>query len=284
MKRYALEALEILDRRQYARRHFLTTLLGGSDQNRRVEIAALCKQGLLRRHNPSGDGVIENSYPSYFHRIYSKASRKNKFNWHQVMVDDVMLSIEAACKRAGLAFRHRDQILKGSDFVLPANISWKFGNRIETYRRPVAPDELFSIGDTYFVLEADRGSETIEATTFENKKSALRSLLQYRDIFTNRAYQTAWNIPNLMVLFAFDNVNHMRNVMRCMEGTLKGKSRGMLFAAYPSLGSPIASPEPLLTILQDPWLRVGHEPFIINAPKQEVSIGHTKTASATRSA
>jgi hypothetical protein len=62
MKRHAIEALEVLNRRRYARRNFLTALLGGSEQNRRKEIGALCEAGYLTKHAPNGAGAIERAY------------------------------------------------------------------------------------------------------------------------------------------------------------------------------------------------------------------------------
>src|SRR5208282_1309002 len=212
MKSHAIEALEVLNRRRYARRNFLTALLGGSEQNRRKEIGALCEEGYLTRHSPNGAGAIERAYPHYFFRIYEKTPKADKLLlgqgiepikqtisqqfWHQILVDDILLSIEAACKRSGFAFRDQHHVLQGAACELPCKISYTFkSGRTDHSEKALAPDALFAINNTYFVLEADRNNEPIARNNL-NETSYLRKLLQYQDVFRNHTYKTHWDIPN----------------------------------------------------------------------------------------
>jgi hypothetical protein len=279
MKRHAIEALEVLNRRRYARRNFLTALLGGSEQNRRKEIGALCEEGYLTRHAPNGAGAIERAYPHYFFRIYEKTSKADKLLrgngiepikqtisqqfWHQVLVDDILLSIEAACKQGGFAFRDEHQILQGAPRELPCTISHTFKRgHTQHFSKSLSPDALFAINNTYFALEADRNNEPIERNNL-NETSYLRKLLQYKDVFKNHTYKTHWGIPNLLVLNITTNETHMKNIMAFMQDGLQGKSRSMLFHALPVLSSSEKSPQPVLSLLTNPWQRVGHEAFTI---------------------
>jgi hypothetical protein len=256
MRTHAPEILGILKRRHYARSNFLINLLDGSKQNRIRDIGFLAAKGAIRRHSPNGDGVIENAYPHYFHRIYSLSSRKNKFNWHQVMVDDLMLSIEAQCKSNGLRFRDQDEITSAS-LELPTHISHP--DTGEVYKQALEPDRLFAIENTYFVLEADRHTEMLWPKTLKDRKSWLRSMLQYRDIFKNQTYKKVWNIPNLLVMAALINETNMRNVMQIVT-KLNQAPTSVLFCAFPELADSIKSPTPNLPLLGD-WQRVGHPPF-----------------------
>jgi hypothetical protein len=55
----------------------------------------------------------------------------------------------------------------------------------------------------------------------------------------------------------------MKNIMAFMQDGLKGKSRSLLFHALPILNSSEKSPQPVLSLLTNPWQRVGHEAFTI---------------------
>lgn len=265
--RYTGDILDILSRRHYARRNFLTEALGGSEQVARKHLSKLAEQKLIRRHSPNGDGLIEHAYPPHFFRIYSLPARKNKFNWHQVMVDDIMLSIEAACKKHGLQFRDRHKILNGLPFELPCTITHKFAKHTETYAGNLYPDELFAAGEDFYLLEADRATETIDPQTFKQKKSALRNILQYAHVLQHRTYQGAWGIPHVKILNVFDSETHKQNVVAFMRDTLKLTSKSLLFTAAPTLASAITSPQPVLDLITRPLERVGHEPFFINRPQ-----------------
>lgn len=265
MRQHSLDALELLTRRRYGRRNFLTTFMGGNEQNRRVELADLAKAGKLVIHTPNGNGDITRSYPKYFFRIFEKAQkhpRKAETFWHQVLTDDLLISIETACKKHGLRFTDRDEILKGRPFELPCTITREINGKPHSSTRAVTPDGLFSINNTHFVLEADTGSEPIERVNLE-QTSYLRKFLQYRDVLKNKTYEKSWGIPNLMVLNVTTKANRKDNLIKYMREELNMTSRSMLFASYPSLASTIKAPQPILSLLDDPFARAGHDPFII---------------------
>jgi hypothetical protein len=230
MRQFALEALNVYDRYPYARVNMVGAAIGGSYQVRRKEIGQLCHEGHLRRHNPNGStsskGVrlsepnLMHRYPTNWHRLHSKPSTKNKFNWHDVMVSDVMLSIEAACRSAGLSFHTQDEILKGTELVLPASVTWAFEQHTETSKNPVRPDQLFAIGDDYYFLEADRGSESVDTNTLENRKSWHRSLLQYADIFKRETFKSL-GIPYVRLLCMLDSTAKMHTIQKHMQQVLK---------------------------------------------------------------
>jgi hypothetical protein len=264
MKLRSLEALEVMSRRRYARRNFLTTYLGGNEQNRRVEVATLHKQGHLVLHPPNAHGSIERSYPHYFFRIYEKPHRnehKALQFWHQVLVDDILISIETACKRAALTFRDRDDVLAGRALKLPCSIEHTIDGELHKSSKTIEPDAIFSINDTYFVLEADRGTEPVLRNNL-NETSYLKKLLQYRDVLKNQTYKKVWNIPNMIVLNITTKAERVQSLTDLMV-KLNITSKSLTFAGYPSLASSVKAPQPILSILTDPFLRVGHDPFII---------------------
>jgi hypothetical protein len=273
MRRFETEILNTISRVSYARMNMLAAAIGGSHQKRRRELQDLADRGYVRRHMPSGNGDSRAGYPQHWPRIYSLASSKDKFNDHDLSVADLVLSTRAAARIAELPFQYGHELLKGADFRLPATILFPSVDNGKSYAHPIKPDEFFAIDGDPYLLEFDHGTETEDANTFINKKSWLRNLLQYAHIFRNNTFNSAWGIPDLKLLVVFDNPKRMQNVMDLMSYKLKIKSARILFRSYPSLRGTLkrtetgfeylAPPEPLLTILDDEWQRVGHPPFTI---------------------
>src|SRR5205823_5706549 len=144
----------------------------------------------------------------------------------------------------------------------------------------------FAINDQYYVLEATRYSEQIDADIFKSKKSLLRSDMQYRNIMKEQVYGN-WGIDNLKVLFVFDSIERMKNTIALVEG-LEHEPYSFVFYAFETLNverSGAKCPVPLTNILTVHGLRVGHARWVLETPNpKEVSIGHTATESAARPA
>jgi hypothetical protein len=280
MKQHAIATLELLNRRRLARMNFITDYLGGSYQNRRKEIGDLKDTEYLARFEPHGDGRLERAYPHFFHRIYAKGTRADKALkaagiqpikhpdtgdqfWHQMFIDDIVLSFEIACKQKGIPFKDQYEILGDKPLELPCHISYTFGTgKTHKSDRALGPDALFAIGDTYFALEADRGTEPIERSNLE-QTSYLRKFLQYRDVLKNKTYLSEWGIPNLMVLHISNRQDRTDALSTYLAEELKGKSESQCFKAAPALASTAKAPRPLTTLLTDPYERVGHPPYTI---------------------
>jgi hypothetical protein len=281
MRTHAIATLELLNRRRLARMNFITDYLGGSYQNRRKEIGDLKETEYLHRFEPHGDGLLERAYPHFFHRIFAKGKRADKALkaagieptrhpdnsdqfWHQMFIDDILLSFEIACKAAGIPFKDQYQILGETPLELPCHISHTYDSKIVTSDRALAPDALFQVGTTYYALEADRGTEPVERSNL-NQTSYLRKFLQYRDVLKNKTYKTEWGIPNLMVLHISTRQERTDALINYMAEELQGKSESQCFKAAPSLASTAKAPKPLKTLLTDPYERVGHPPHRIGA-------------------
>jgi hypothetical protein len=280
MKKHPIAALEVLNRRRLARRNFLTDYLGGNEQNRRKEISDLASMEYLTCYPPDGNGTLERSYPRQFFRIYGKGLKADRALkaagiepikhpdigeqfWHQMLIDDIVMSFEIACRQQGLSFRDQHEILDDLPLELPCHISYTFpsSGKAHSSDKALAPDALFAIGDTYFAVEADRGTEPIERSNL-NQTSYLRKFLQYADVLKSGRYKTAWQIPNLMVLHISTREVRTKALMDFMNG-LGAKSQSQCFKSAPSFSSTSKSPRPLTTLLTDPYHRVGHPPFII---------------------
>lgn len=266
MRRSQPVLTEVLTRRKFGRTNFLAEFLGGNYTNRRHDIYALEKQGLLRAHRPGGDGKIERAYADHWHYIWSLASRKLDLDWHEVGVDDIMLAVEIWAKKSSVTFQDAKHILKGKHLELPCEIKWDFPAtrwrkaHPETYDKPVCPDALFSLGERYFALEFDRDSESIYPSTFKDTKSWHRSLLQYGHVLKNRTYQKEWNIPSLTLLVVCTATMHTINIAAHLRDVIGADSPNICFNAVPVLADTFKSPTPALPLFDD-WTRVGFPNF-----------------------
>jgi hypothetical protein len=259
-----IEIFKLLNRYRYVRRTFIHALLAHNldDDWLRHRIYDLSKCGYLRE--PSRQKQSGNY--RYCPRIYELApkgkaalvehgievltwnSRESEF-WHQVMIGDVVASIEIAAKQNGIAFAHRQDVIRNAPLHLTAE---------EGY---IAPDDVFSLDGVAFALEADRATET-NASPLSRHSSWAKKIHQYSHVFKNRTYQTAWNLQSLIVLCMFTSSAKAENVRQYITATDR-KSRSLWFSAKKSLGSHDVAPQPMHTILDDIWQRAGHEPATV---------------------
>lgn len=274
MQERHIETFKLCDRYRYVRSNFIAAYHGTSLQHRKRELGPLMKQGYLHRPEQQKDTA---NY-RYNARVYELTARSKaellKYGveptiwkgerqfWHQLMVADIVLSIELSCRTRGLRFRHRSELLGNSPLSFQTNISYRHpSGKLETYSGRLQPDDFFAINDTYFALEADRENEPITRPTFQSSSYA-RKLLQYRDVLMRKTYKDSF--PNLIVLNVTTSVQHAANIMNYMDQVLQAKSQALLFKGVPILGSREKYPHPLTTLLDEPFDRVGHPPFIIS--------------------
>jgi hypothetical protein len=177
------------------------------------------------------------------------------------MVADIVMSIEIACKKRGLRFRHRKDIIGATSLTFPTSITHEFPKHTDHYSGVLQPDELFAINNTHFILEADRQNEPITRPTLATS-SYLRKILQYRAVLKSGSYKEL--IPNMLVLNITTSPTHADNIMAFMHDELAMSSSSMMFMGIDILGSRDTYPQPLIELLDLPFRRVGHDNFIIS--------------------
>jgi hypothetical protein len=254
-----LEIFKLLNRYRYLRRTFIHALLTTPFEQGRLRhrIYALA----AARYLSEPEQQKRSANYRYTPRVYELAPKgrqvlheqgipliewngsANEF-WHQLMISDLVASVEIGCMWRGLPFKTRWDILGQRPF----HLSSTNGN--------VRPDELFSINGTHFVLEADRGIET-------NTKRWGEKIDKYGDVLKARTYQFEWGIQSLIILNVFISTAKAENVRAYISDTLGKKSRSLCFRGMKILGSHDIAPQPILSILDDPWHRAGHEPLTI---------------------
>jgi hypothetical protein len=278
MEAYNLETLTILDHVQFARANMIAAYHNAdatrpSTQHRKRDLGNMRRKGLL--YCPEQQKMTANY--RYSPRIYAvgpfgkkmlvqnsvdpsdKIDLKNF--WHQLMISDIVLSLAIACKQKKLKFRFQKDLIGDAPLTFASNIVYDFPKGLRTCVRNCEPDYLFAIENIHFCLEADRGTETIFPSNFDNK-SHLRSILQYRSVLKSGVYKEL--IPNMMVLNVTVADEHALNIMTMMLSEAKLSSSALLFTAADILGSFDNYPEPLTHLLDKPLARVGHPDFVIN--------------------
>jgi hypothetical protein len=274
MKERYIETLKLCDRYRYVRSNFIAAYHDTSLQHRKRELGPLVEQGYL--HRPAQQKDCANY--RYSPRIYELAARgkaelvkhgiepriwagERQF-WHQLMVADIVLSIEIACRLRRLQFRHRRELLGNSPLSFATSISFRHpSGKLQEYIGRLQPDDFFAVNDSYFALEADRENEPIVRSTLQSSSYA-RKLLQYRDVLVRKTYKPLF--PSLIVLNITTSQQHAANIMTFMDRVLEAQSQSLLFKGIPILGSREKYPDPLTSLLDEPFGRVGHTPYVIS--------------------
>ena len=175
---------------------------------------------------------------------------------HDHMASQIALDIEIGARAAPqVRFRNHIEIISAS----PARTQ-TFPNPLSVAVPPIGdaprwiePDALFAIGERYFALEADMGTESIEAII----KPKIRA---YREIVASGTIDNHFGIDNLRVLFVTTSEKRMRNMMKAVELIARnGRSTMFGFACRPDLDGFMRAPAPDGRMFREPWRRVGHE-------------------------
>lgn len=125
----------------------------------------------------------------------------------------------------------------------------------ETFGAPkwIEPDALFGLGNRYYALEADMGTETIE-TIIRGK------ILAYREIVATCTIDDHLGIDNLTVLFVTTREPRMRSMMEELRTIARdGRTPRFAFACRPDLSNFLHAPAPVGNMFREPWERVGYD-------------------------
>ena len=158
-------------------------------------------------------------------------------------------SRSARARRSTVRFRNHIEIIKDAP-----ERTQSFPNPLRVLVPPIPdapkwiePDALFAIDDRYFAIEADTGSESIEAVI----KPKIRA---YREIVASGMIDDHFGIDNLRVLFVTTNEKRMRNMMTAVASIARnGRSTMFGFACRPDLGQLAGAPAPDGRMFHERW-------------------------------
>jgi len=300
-----LEILSLLNRYPYLRSSHFYPLIGGKSRRRFIErLGALYHEGgyvnrparqwqaINARYMPAvyelGEAgeiaLIDRGLAAESSPVLHRGRGHGVLFHHELMVSDILSSIEIGIRaRDDLRFVSWQEILDKAPrstqdapdpFEIPVTVTHNFGQRTETYRKPIRPDAVFGIeyqGEgkkryRFFALEADRKNEPLYRSSLE-QTSYLRKLLQYREVLRTGAYRTHLGVPNFTVLTVTTDDGHMQKIMALLGELTDGEGHAyMLFRTMPSLASLETAPPPTPFILDTAWKRVVHPDCFIDKP------------------
>lgn len=193
---------------------------------------------------------------------------------HRFMVSCVTASIElGTLERPDLTFipQHRILARAGAELRYPVTFADPGSGRPIT--KDLMPDAVFGLeyhtdaGSRFrfFAVECDRATEPATTANF-NRKSWLRSLLQYRSYIGGRGYRNHLNLtaPLLVLAIASDAQRLDRMLKVASDEAGANGNAYMLFQVAADFG-PVFRPPPIMTdLLSGQWQRAGAPNFRID--------------------
>lgn len=195
---------------------------------------------------------------------------------HECMVSCITASIElATLATPHLTYIPQHRILERADVPLRARVPFQDPATKRQECRELIPDAMFGIeykvGSSaryrFFLVEADRNTEPNRSRRVD-RKSTLRSVLQYREFIGRGRYKEHFSLTSGMsVLTVTTSRARMENMMALVsEIAPSGGNSYMLFQSVPAFGQYFKPPVPMTHMLSSPWQRAGHAVARIDQP------------------
>ena len=186
--------IRLIHRHRFLRSHQIIALIGGSAQNLSRRLQWLFHHGYLERPRAQLQYYERNENKTIAYGLGNKSGSLLKINpasWgeknrgigriylaHALLVSDVMVSLELACRQHGIRLLHEDEL----NLPVGAPLHWRVKIRDGT-KLGVIPDRVFALEYTdqngatqrvYYFLEANRGTmpvvrEKLSQTSFYRK-------------------------------------------------------------------------------------------------------------------
>ncbi|HEU6448904.1 MAG TPA: replication-relaxation family protein [Verrucomicrobiae bacterium] len=244
------EILRLVHRHRFLRSSNVVSLLGGSEQQISRRLKLLYHHGYLERPR---------SQLNYFHtggsrrmvyglgnkaatvlKLDVRAGEKNQsagriFMNHALLVSDIMVAIELACRR-------NSQVKLIYDEELKILAKWKV--KVDGMRLSAIPDRIFALeyGNgkrVHFFLEADRGTMPAIRKNF-SQTSFYRKLIAYAATWTQNLHRSHLGIDRFRVLTVTTNAKRIRSLADAC-GKLRNGHRLFLFTDKSILTSDVLS-------------------------------------------
>jgi DNA-binding Lrp family transcriptional regulator len=213
------EILRLVHRHRFLRSHQIIALIGGSPQQLSRRLQRLFHHGYLERpraqlqyYERGGSQTIAyglgNKSGSLLQLNLASWGEKNRaigrmYLEHALLVSDVMVSLELACRQHGIRLLYEDEL----HLPVEAPLHWRVKLRDGT-RLGVIPDRVFTLEypdqtgqmqRACYFLEADRGTMPVVRQK-KSQTSFYRKLLAYEATWTNKVHQRHLGLPRFRVL------------------------------------------------------------------------------------
>jgi len=233
--------LRLIHRHRFLRSHQIITLIGGSVQNLSRRLQWLFHHGYLERpraqlqyYEHSGSQTIAyglgNKSGSILQLNPASWGEKNRaigrmYLAHALLVSDVMVSLELACREHGVRLLHEDEL----NLPVEAPLHWRVKIRDGT-KLGVIPDRVFAleyanqIGQlqrVYYFLEADQGTMPVVREKL-SQTSFYRKLLAYEATWASKVHQRHLGVPRFRVLTVTTSAARVKSLLDACSRLQRG--------------------------------------------------------------
>jgi hypothetical protein len=163
---------------------------------------------------------------------------------HALLVSDVMVSLELACRQRGIRLLHEDEL----SLPVEAPLQWRVKLRDGT-KLGVIPDRVFALEyadqkgqmqQVYYFLEADRGTMPVVRHKL-TQTSFYRKLLAYEATWTNKVHQRHLGIPRFRMLTVTTSAARVKSLLDACSRLQRGHGL-FLFADQTVLQKDLLAP------------------------------------------
>jgi hypothetical protein len=233
--------IQLIQRHRFLRSHQIIALIGGSAQNLSRRLQWLFHQGYLERpraqlhyYERSGSQTIAyglgNKSGSLLQLNPAAWGEKNRgigrmYLAHALLVSDVMVSLEFACRQHGIRLLHEDEL----NLPVEAPLHWRVKLRDGT-KLGVIPDRVFAleyadqkgqVQRVYYFLEADRGTMPVVRKKL-SQTSFYRKLLAYEATWDSKVHQRHLGIPRFRVLTVTTSAARVKSLLDACSRLQRG--------------------------------------------------------------
>jgi len=236
------EIIRLIHRHRFLRSHQIIALIGGSAQNISRRLQWLFHHGYLERpraqlqyYERSGSQTIAyglgNKSGSLLQLNPASCGEKNRaigrmYLAHALLVSDVMVALELACRQRGIRLLHEDEL----NLPVETPLNWRVKLRDGT-KLGVIPDRVFALEYTdqngqvqrvYYFLEADRGTMPVVREKL-SQTSFYRKLLAYEATWANKVHQRHLGIHRFRVLTVTTSAARVKSLVDACSRLQRGQ-------------------------------------------------------------
>ena len=238
------DIIRLVHRHRFLRSRQIVALMGGSEQQVVRRLQLLFHHGYLERPRAQIQYYERGGSRTIAYGLGSKGgallrsqlgvvvdsgiwSEKNHaigrvYLEHTLLVSDVMMSIELACRKRGVRLLYEDQLEQQS-------FQWRVKLEGGT-KLGVIPDRVFAleyadqagqVQRAYFFLEADRGTMPVMRHTL-SQTSFFRKLLAYEATWANKVHQRHLGVPRFRVLTVTTIADRVKSLVAACSQLKRG--------------------------------------------------------------
>ena len=235
------EIIRLVHRHRFLRSHQIIALIGGSAQPLSRRLQRLFHHGYLERPRAQLQYYERGGSQTIAYGLGNKSCsllQLNPVSWgeknraigrmylaHALLVSDVMVSLELACRQRGIRLVYEDEL----HLPVEAPLLWRVKIRDGT-KLGVIPDRVFALEypdqnsqilRAYYFLEADRGTMPVVRQKL-TQTSIYRKLLAYEATWASKVHQRHLGIPRFRVLTVTTSAARVKSLLDACSRLQRG--------------------------------------------------------------